>query len=182
MGAGMDWLNKNWKKYLENSDEIIFHTVVDDVVIRIDSLLGAMFVGLFLGGWVFGAIFMSSGNLSMSVFIALIVFLMSCVLINMFVKMSFKAVHYVLTTKGVYKISGLIYKHVKFVPYNRITDAEMTCGLIGHICNTANIGICTASGTMQSYSRNSMIPRNEIDIKGIREYEKVRQLILGKIK
>lgn len=178
----MDWLNKNWKKYLEANDGVLLHTVIDDRVISIESVLGAIFVGLVFACWSFGACIAFFGDAVISIFVALIVFLMSGIIIKAFMTLSFEAVHYVLTTKGVYKISGLIYKRVKFVPYNRITDAEMTCGIIGHICNTANIGICTASGNIQAYSRNGMVSKNEIDIKGIKKYEKVRQLILGKIK
>ena len=178
----MDWLNKNWKRYLEKNDEILLHTVIDDRVIKIESILGAMLVSLFLSGWSFGAFLAFFCDITVSVPVAFVVFLMCCILAKSFISMSFNAVHYVLTSKGVYKISGIIYKHVKFVPYNRITDAEMTCGIIGHICNTANIGICTASGNVQTYSRSGMISKNEIDIKGIRDYEKVRQLILSKIK
>ena len=178
----MDWLNKNWKKYLETNDGVLLHTVIDNRVTNIESVLSAVFVGLVFACWSFGAYTAFVGDAVISFFVALIVFFMSGIIIKTFVALSFKAVHYVLTTKGVYKISGLIYKRVKFVPYNRITDAEMTCGIIGHICNTANIGICTASGNIQTYSRNGMVSKNEIDIKGIKEYEKVRQLILGKIK
>ena len=178
----MDWLNINWKKYLEKNDKILLHTVVDNRVSKIDSLLLAVLFGLIFGCWCFGVLMAFSGNFLMAVFVALICFLISGLVVGMFIVATFKATHYVLTIKGVYKISGLIYKHVKFVPYNRITDAEMTRGIIGHICDTANIGICTASGNIQSYSRNGMVSQNEIDIKGIRDYEKVRQLILGQIK
>ena len=178
----MDWLNSNWKKYLEKNDGILLHTVIDGRVINIESILGGMFFGLFFAGWSFGACTAFFGDIIMSAFVALTCFLVCCIIVKAFIGMSFEAMHYVLTNKGVYKISGIVYKHVKFVPYNRITDAEMTCGIIGHICNTANIGICTASGNIQTYSRNGMISKNEIDIKGIREYEKVRQLILGRIK
>lgn len=179
----MDWVNDNWKKYLEKNDEVLLHTVVDDMVIKIDSVLGAIFISLFFGMWAFMASLAITQDFITCGLISAIVFLICSVFAGSFINLSFKAIHYVLTTKGVYKISGLIYKHVKFVPYNRITDAEMTCGLIGHICNTANIGICTASGNIHSYySRGGMISQNEIDIKGIKEYEKVRQLILGKIK
>ena len=82
----MDWLNKNWKKYLEANDKILLHTVVDDNVIKINSLLGAVFVSLFFGFWVFGANFISSGNLVASIFFAVLVFLVFCVLMKMFIE------------------------------------------------------------------------------------------------
>ena len=178
----MDWLNKKWKTYLEKNDKVILHTVIDERVIKIDSFLVSLLFGWIPAGLVLFVCLTQLDEIIVSVFISLLVLFVVWVLFSALVHASSRATHYVLTTKGVYKIFGLLYKRVKFVPYKRITDAEMTRGIIGHICDTANIGVCTASGKITSGVDGNIVSGNEIDITGIKDYKKVRQLILGKIK
>lgn len=178
----MNWLNEDWKNYLEKGDKVLFHTSIDKSVVNVDSWLVAIIFSLFFGVWCFGFSFIQLGSGFMATCIGILFFVLFCLIIKICYSATLNAVHYVLTSKGVYKISGLINKRVKFVPYKRITDAEMTRGIIGHMFDTANIGVCTASGNIGFYSRGTVFSQNEIDIRGIKEYKKVRQLILGKIK
>lgn len=178
----MDWFNKDWKKYLEKGDKVLFHTVIDKSVVKADSWLIAFIVGLFPGFWGFLVSFVQWENIFVSLYLGFVCFALIGLLVRFLLGMALNATQYILTAKGVYKVSGLINKRIKFVPYKRITDAEMTRGIIGHIFDTANIGICTASGNMNVYVRGTQFSQNEIDIRGIKDYKKVRQLILGKIK
>ena len=178
----MDWLNKKWKNYLEKNDKVILHTMIDERVIKIDSFLIALIFSWIPAGLVLLLCLTQLNDIVLSVLISILTLFICFVLFGTIVRASSYATHYVLTSKGVYKIFGLIYKRVKFVPYKRITDAEMTRGIIGHICDTANIGVCTASGKITSGVDGNMVSGNEIDITGIKQYKKVRQLILENIK
>ncbi|MDR1726721.1 MAG: PH domain-containing protein [Acidobacteriota bacterium] len=91
---------------------------------------------------------------------------------------SFRSFHFVLTQSGVYSIGGLLFKHSRFVPYGRITDAEVRRGLLSQLIDTASIGISTAGGTRSARGNSSPF---EITISEVVDYREIRRAILQKV-
>jgi hypothetical protein len=79
----------------------------------------------------------------------------------------------------VYEIGGLLFKHVKFVAYGKITDSVLNRSLLDLILGTGTIGISTAGGT-RSYQGSSQ--PYEIRIRNVDDYKKIRELIFTGMK
>ena len=91
----------------------------------------------------------------------------------------YKSYKYVVTSRGVYEIGGMLFKHAKFIMYAKITDTILKRNVLDLIFGTATIGVSTPGGTRSS-SGNSQ--PYEARFKHVPDYKKLRDLINKSLK
>jgi membrane protein YdbS with pleckstrin-like domain len=89
---------------------------------------------------------------------------------------AFRALEYYIDDEGVKMKGGVVWKKYVTVPYSKITNVDVIQGPMQRYYNIGTINVQTAgAGGKQG-------EKAELKINGIRELEKVRKLIIGRIK
>jgi len=89
---------------------------------------------------------------------------------------SFRALEYYIDDEGVKMKGGVVWKKHVTVPYPKITNVDITQGPLQRKYNIGTIHVQTAgSGGKQG-------EKAELRMYGIKELEKIRNLIIGKVK
>lgn len=175
----MDFLNNNWKEHLKKEDTIILHTQIAKSIIMLQCL------AVFLAGIMpfFALIFLFFiEQMAIDFWIAIGIMALSLFADSILITLVYlqnKAKHFVVTNTGVYSLEGIINKNIKFVSYNRITDAAIQRDLFDQILHTGTIGISTAGGTK---SAQGFSQPYEIRVLHTDQYKKVRETIFNHMK
>jgi membrane protein YdbS with pleckstrin-like domain len=119
----------------------------------------------------------------LSVTVDLFIFMMAAlgwlvimVPIIIWIPAAFRALEYYIDDEGVKMKGGVIWKKHVTVPYPKITNVDVTQGPLQRKYNIGTIHIQTAgSGGKQG-------EKAELRMQGIRELERIRKLIIGRIK
>ena len=174
----MDFFNNNYKKFLVAGDKVLYHTKQENNSYKyFRNTITAFFLTIWF-------ILMSSPITISTIkaqkmspiiflFFALLIFIILISILNMI----YISKHFLITENGIYNISGLLNKKVKYIPYNKITDTSLTIGFIQNFYDMGTINISTAGGT----SRNTYSPY-ETSITNIKDFKKVNDMITSKIK
>jgi len=173
----MDWLNKNWKNYIKRGERVLNH--VDTVpAFGIVLAIKTFFIGLLLLG-LFGLAIWLDGDSPQGFFAIIVpIVLLVCVLWSVVRFYQMLSLKLVLTDSGVYGISGIFLKRVKYIPYKKITDVQISRNLIEQMIGVGSVGISTASGGDVVNGRQM----SELTMPGIVEYKGVSEFIFKKIK
>lgn len=167
----MDWFNDDLSDYINKKEKVLIDVRKNNslcwFMTVLDSLLGAVFVGAL--GFYFDAAMAVFAFLGSFVLFMILVYNIQC------------ATRYVLTNCGIYKISGLIFKRVKFVAYNQVTDASMYRGPIQQMCGAGSVSVGTASGNVVGSvfdGNGATLSVPELTISSVNEYKKIREIII----
>ncbi len=166
----MDFLNNNYKTFLNPNEKILLHTTQAKNFRILYVILHFILAFAIINFLYFLALTDLKSKLSFSIqpsiyfglFIAFISYI------------QYKGIHYIITENGIYKVFGILNKKIKFVPYKKITDSSLSINFFESMFNVGTINISTAGGT-KSYRGNSQ--PYEIVIKHIDDYNKTNQLI-----
>lgn len=91
-----------------------------------------------------------------------------------------KLTRYVLTTAGIYKITGVLYKRVQYVGYDKVFRVKVIRGLIDVLCETGAVGIFIKNPETTKFKGGVACP--ELTITGIQDYQYVYDFIVSKLK
>jgi membrane protein YdbS with pleckstrin-like domain len=138
---------------------------------------------LWIISWIVSLITGSLVWIVLSVTVDLFIFLMAAlgwlvimVPIIIWIPAAFRALEYYIDDEGVKMKGGVIWKKHVTVPYPKITNVDVTQGPLQRKYNIGTIHIQTAgSGGKQG-------EKAELRMQGIRELERIRKLIIGRIK
>ncbi len=166
----MDFFNKNYKKYLDKKEKILLHiqqaksfTFLHVFGVFLLTFFMATFFAIFvIAKLKIRGFFPFKFGLCISLFASIISYL------------RYKGVQYLITENGIYKISGVLNKKIKFVPYKKITDNALSINMFEAMFGVGTINISTAGGT-RSYRGNSQ--PYELIIRHVKDYNKTNQLI-----
>ncbi|MEM4141259.1 MAG: PH domain-containing protein [Nitrososphaeria archaeon] len=89
----------------------------------------------------------------------------------------YNSISYILTENEIIWRRGVWFKNTGIVPYNRITNIDVTQGPISRKYGIASLSIQTAGYSTTSYGKFS-----EIKILGIEKFEELRNIILEFVK
>ncbi len=172
----MDFLNKNYKIFLNPKEKILLHTQ------QAKSYTFLHVLGCFIVALLFSVIFVLWAMEVLKINDNFLKVLPLSIYISLFFAfisyLRYKGIQYLITENGIYKISGLLNKKIKFVPYKKITDNSLSINMFEAIFSVGTINISTAGGT-RSYRGNSQ--PYELRITHINEYNKTNQLITKNI-
>ena len=169
----MDFLNNDYKKYLNKDDKILYQTKQDDSYKCFFVFTIALFLSIILTIHIFVMFKLADLPTYISIIVGIFIFIIEVLLFDI----NYSSKNYLITNDGIYKISGILNKKIKFVPYKKITDTSVTIGFIQQFYKVGTINISTAGGT----SRNN-ISAYEISIYNIKNFKKVNDLITSKLK
>ena len=176
----MDLLNNDLSNYLNKKERVVFDVRVNDKICKLNAFIIAFVLMAFVS---VAPAFFLEGFVLFITLICWVVFVFS--IFFKLVYMLKRSVHYVLTDCGVYKIKGLLFKSVKFVGYDKITDLSISIGPIEQIFKVGSVGIGTASGNVFGSIQNGngiITSMNELDISGVDEYKEIKEYITKKMK
>lgn len=168
----MDFLNNDYKKYLNKDDKILYQTKQDDSYKHFFVFTISLFLSIILTTHMY-----LFKLVDFPTYISIIVGIFIFIIEALFLDINYSSKNYLITNDGIYKISGILNKKIKFVPYKKITDTSVTIGFIQQFYKVGTINISTAGGT----SRNN-ISAYEISIYNIKNFKKVNDLITSKLK
>ncbi len=89
---------------------------------------------------------------------------------------AFRALEYSIDDEGVKMKSGVIWKKFVTVPYHKITNVDITQGPMQRYYNIGTIHVQTAGAGGQQGQKA------ELKLNGIKELDKARDIIIGKVK
>jgi len=89
---------------------------------------------------------------------------------------AFKALEYYIDDEGVKMKGGVVWKKHVTVPYSKITNVDVTRGPMQRYYNIGTIHVQTAGAGGQQGQKA------ELKINGVRELEKIRDIIIKKVK
>ena len=108
--------------------------------------------------------------------IFLFVWLIIMILVAIWIPAAFKALEYMIDDDGVKMRGGVVWKKYVTVPYSKITNVDITRGPLQRLYNMGTIHVQTAgAGGKQG-------EKAELKLTGIRDLEKVREVIIENIK
>ena len=168
-----DWLNNDLSDYIGKKEKVIVDVRKNNKICVLSSFFLSVFLSVILG-------FISALALTDIGFATFILSASFCLLI-LLIYNSQRSTRYVLTNCGIYRIKGLIFKNVKFVAYNQITDVSITKGPIQSILGCGSVGVGTASGNVAgsvSDGNGAIYSLNELDMESVDNYKKIREVII----
>ncbi len=89
---------------------------------------------------------------------------------------AFRALEYYIDEEGVKMKGGVVWKKFVTVPYPKITNVDVTQGPMQRYYNIGTIHVQTAGAGGQQGQKA------ELKMNGIRELEKIRDIVVGKVK
>ncbi len=166
----MDFLNKNYKNYLDKKEKILLHMTQDESFIFL-YLLGIFGVA-FLFAFLFTVFVASKLKMRRDDFLILFSAFNISLFVSFIYYFKYKAVQYLITENGIYKIFGLLNKKVKFVSYKKITDNALSVNIFESLFNIGTIKISTAGGVKSGNSQPY-----ELIIEHVKDFNKTNKLI-----
>lgn len=166
-----DWFNNDLSDYIDKKEKVVVDIRKNEKLCIIASFISSLFLSVIFG--FLGAYFNDT--------VALFALVFSFCLFVVLIYNSQRATRYVLTSGGIYRIDGLIFKRIKFVAYNQITDVSMYRGPIQRIFGAGSVGVGTASGNVVgsvSDGNGAVYSINELDINSVDNYKKIREIIV----
>ncbi len=166
-----DWFNDDLSDYIDKKEKVIIDVRKNDKIRVLSSFILSLFLSTILG---FVGAFVD-------IRLAIFALLCSFCLFVWLIYNSQRATRYVLTSCGIYRIAGLIFKSTKFVAYNQITDVSISKGPIQTIVGCGSVGVGTASGNVVgsvSDGNGTIYSINELDIDSVNDYKKIREIII----
>lgn len=94
--------------------------------------------------------------------------------------MRLKLTRYVLTETGIYKITGVLFKRVQHIRYDKVFRVKIIRGLIDVLCETGAIGVFVKNPETTKLKGGVACP--ELTITGIQDYQYVYDFIVSKLK
>ena len=184
-----DWFNNDLSDYIDKKEKIIVDTRKNDKICVWSSVISGLFIALFITLFITIFSIVISGFISVTgkpdftiiLVLAPFVFICGYPLLVWLIYNSQRSTRYVLTNHGIYGIHGLIFKQVKFVAYNQITDVSMYKGPIQNLFGAGNVGVGTASGNIVgsvSDGNGSIYSTDELSINSVNDYKKIREIIV----
>lgn len=183
----VDWFNDNLSDYINKKERIIIDTRKNDKFCQLSSIISGVFFTLlimfFITVFSITIVALINGKPDFIVTLPVAMFCLLCgyPLVSWLIYNSQRSARYVLTNCGIYQISGLIFKNVKFVAYNQITDVSMSKGPIQSIFNVGSVGVGTASGNIVgsvSDGNGYISSKNELDIDSVDNYKEIKEIII----
>ncbi len=132
----------NWKKYISSKEQIIFQDVQSENYRIFFMKVWLIFVSLIY--WPLILAFVKS--FVPSVMLIVLGYVIFSIMIWVF-GVYYRSVHFCLTDKGIYKISGVININIIFIPYKKITDTKLDLGIFERNLGVGSILINTAGGS-----------------------------------
>lgn len=178
-----DWFNNNLSDYIDKKEKVIIDVRKNDKFCRRSSIVSALFCSLFLTFFMMVFSIIISGfisvytsnhvelKFSVALTIGAIVFICGYPLLVSLIYNSQLSARYVLTNRGIYRISGLIFKSTQFVAYNQITDVSVHKGPIQSLFDCGSVYVSTASGDV-----------GDLSIDSVNDFKKIREFIIKNIK
>lgn len=188
-----DWFNNNLSDFIDKKEKVIIDVRKNVKFCRRSSIASALFYSLFLtffmmvfsiviSGFISG--FISNHvefKFSVALTIGAIVFICGYPSLVSLIYNSQLSARYVLTNRGIYRISGLIFKSTQFVAYNQITDVSVHQGPIQSLFDCGSVGVGTASGNVAgsvSGGNGSIYSVDELSIDSVNDFKKIREIII----
>ena len=106
----------------------------------------------------------------------LFVWLVIMILVAIWIPAAFKALEYTIDDDGVKMSGGVVWKKYVTVPYSKITNVDITRGPLQRLYNIGTIHVQTAGAAGKQGEKA------ELKLAGIRDLEKVREVIIENIK
>ena len=106
----------------------------------------------------------------------LFVWLVIMILVAIWIPAAFKALEYTIDDDGVKMSGGVVWKKFVTVPYSKITNVDITRGPLQRLFNIGTIHVQTAGAAGKQGEKA------ELKLAGIRDLEKVREVIIENIK
>ena len=166
----MDFFNQNYKNYLDKKEKILLH------IQQAKSFTFLHIIGVFLITFGLFTIFTlwAMAELKLKKHFPVLPQLSIALVASFISYLRYNGIQYIITENGIYKISGLLNKKIKFVSYKKITDNSLSINIFESLFNVGTINISTAGGT-KSYNGNSQ--PYELTIRHIDNYNKTNQII-----
>lgn len=124
--------------------------------------------------WIVAPFFKREIVILFSVF--LFIWLVTMILVVIWIPAAFKALEYTIDDDGVKMKGGVVWKKYVTVPYSKITNVDITRGPLQRLYNIGTIHVQTAGAAGQQGEKA------ELKLAGIRDLEKVREVIIENIK
>ncbi len=184
-----DWFNNDLSDYIDKKEKVVVDVRKNGKICVWSSVISAFFYALFITFFItIFSIFISgftsiTGEPNFTIILVLASFAFVCgyPLLVWLIYNSQRSARYILTNHGIYDIRGLIFKSVKFVAYNQITDVSIHKGPIQSLFGAGSIGVGTASGNVVgsvSEGSGTIHSANELDIESVDNYKKIREIII----
>ena len=106
----------------------------------------------------------------------LFIWLVIMILVAIWIPAAFKALEYTIDDDGVKMHGGVVWKKYVTVPYSKITNVDITRGPLQRLYNIGTIHVQTAGAAGKQGEKA------ELKLAGIRDLEKVREVIIENIK
>ena len=106
----------------------------------------------------------------------LFIWLVIMILVAIWIPAAFKALEYTIDDDGVKMHGGVVWKKFVTVPYSKITNVDITRGPLQRLFNIGTIHVQTAGAAGKQGEKA------ELKLAGIRDLEKVREVIIENIK
>ena len=124
--------------------------------------------------WIVTPFFAREIVIFFSVFLFL--WLVIMILVAIWIPAAFKALEYTIDDDGVKMKGGVVWKKYVTVPYSKITNVDITRGPLQRLFNIGTIHVQTAGAAGKQGEKA------ELKLAGIRDLEKVREVIIENIK
>jgi len=124
--------------------------------------------------WIVTPFFAREIVIFFSVFLFL--WLVIMILVAIWIPAAFKALEYTIDDDGVKMKGGVVWKKYVTVPYSKITNVDITRGPLQRLYNIGTIHVQTAGAAGKQGEKA------ELKLAGIRDLEKVREVIIENIK
>ena len=184
-----DWFNNDLSDYIDKKEKVVVDVRKNDKICVWSSVISALFLALFITFFITIFSIVISGftsvtgepNFAIILALAPLVLICGYPLLVLLIYNSQRSTRYVLTNHGIYGIHGLIFKEVKFVAYNQITDVSMHKGPIQSLFGVGSVGVGTASGNIVgsvSDGNGSIYSTDELSINSVNDYKKIREIIV----
>ena len=108
--------------------------------------------------------------------ISIIIWVLMTIPVIIWIPAAFKALEYYIDDEGVKMKGGVVWRKHVTVPYLKITNVDLTQGPLQRYYNIGTIHVQTAGAGGKKGEKA------ELKINGIRELEKVRDMIVGRVK
>lgn len=106
----------------------------------------------------------------------LFIWVVIMILVAIWIPAAFKALEYTIDDDGVKMNGGVVWKKYVTVPYSKITNIDITRGPLQRLYNIGTIHVQTAGASGKQGEKA------ELKLAGIRDLEKVREVIIENIK
>ena len=184
-----DWFNNDLSDYIDKKEKIIIDVRKNNKICRWSSITLSLSYSLFLAFFMMIFSVVISGfisntgepDFSVALTIGAIILICGYPLFVWLIYNSQRSIRYVLTNRGIYGIYGLIFKSVKFVAYNQITDVSINKGPIQNLFGCGSVGVGTASGNVVgsvSDGNGSIYSADEISIDSVNDFKQIREIII----